>query len=149
MWHFSADGRVKNETRSHNKGDEDAARHGRVNDCLPESNIVTSLLGLHNFKPKIDDYAWEMAPGDYLVLASDGVADANLEAQRSAYERHEPWQRINGEITTRHLSSIISRSGGAVDATARIRDYTLRQMATHRGKADNTTVVVLQYGIDS
>jgi len=149
VWHFSADGRVKNETRSHNKGDEDAARHGRVNDCLPESNIVTSLLGLHNFKPKIDDYAWEMAPGDYLVLASDGVADANLEAQRSAYERHEPWQRINGEITTRHLSSIISRSGGAVDATARIRDYTLRQMATHRGKADNTTVVVLQYGIDS
>jgi serine/threonine protein phosphatase PrpC len=140
---FDSAGRLKSETRSHNLCDEAAARTGDVNAGLQFSNIITSSVGGDGV-PEVDHYQWDLAPGDVLLFVSDGVADANLEAQRSAALSGKPWDKHSSEVTTEQLSALVAEGGEGWDITARVSQWALGKMAGGDAKADNTTCVALR-----
>jgi len=144
VWHFSKDGRLKNETHPHNLGDQLAAKSGDPNAGLQYSNVLTTCLGSKSHAPEIEYAKWKVEPGDYLVFGSDGIGDANLAAQKAAFKAGQPWTQDGGTLTNKHLGGLIARSADAMAATEAIRDYALGQMAAGHAKPDNTTVVVVQ-----
>lgn len=143
VWHFSKDGRLKNESETHNYHDKISRETGDPNAMLHMAAAIYEALGSKE-DPDIKYAAWDLEPGDYLVYGSDGICDANLEAQRTAKEEGHPWDRSNSEVTSEALSGLIAQSEGPMDATEAIRDYALQGMADGRGKPDNTTVTVVQ-----
>ena len=143
-WHFAKDGTLRNESKPHNLGDETAEKSGDPNAGLDVSNIITECVGTSD-GPKADHYNWKLQPGDFIVIASDGVVDANLYAQERAFNAGDPWTRHNGEVTTLQLAAVIAGAKDAGSATVAIHDYVFAQMSARKGKPDNVGLGVLQY----
>lgn len=138
---FSRDGTLKAQTEMHNLRDELVKQTGNPNVGLQYSALVQRSLGGDDWRP--DFYRWEVEPGDYLVFASDGLADANLEAQRRAVEQGQPWMETDGAKTTRELGSILQKCTSAEEATEKLLHYAREHMQSGDGKKDNTTICVL------
>ena len=102
----------------------------------------TALLLERGAEPDLQ--RWRVETGDFLVLVSDGVGDAHLQAQRESLEAGEGWKEHHSTVTRRAIGEIIQVASSAEDAAARIRDFALGQMVDGRGKKDNVSVVVLR-----
>ncbi|MBI1946355.1 MAG: SpoIIE family protein phosphatase [Deltaproteobacteria bacterium] len=135
-------GRIKAMTEAHNLGEQLAKQTGDPNAGLNVSNVVTSALGSKS-APKVDVYRWPVAKGDRLVFLSDGVLDANLEAQRAAFAAGKPWKESAGDVTAREVARIVSSSANSAIASQGLVDYARSQVENGRGKPDNVTAVVV------
>ncbi|MEQ9501090.1 MAG: PP2C family serine/threonine-protein phosphatase [Deltaproteobacteria bacterium] len=71
-------------------------------------------------------YRWGVQTGDYLVFGSDGLLDSRL--------------------TEAELGQVLTRAGGAAEATRALRDVVSERMKTKEGKPDNLTVLVVRVG---
>lgn len=90
----------------------------------PQQGYLTHALGLSPEGPNPEDYLWTLAPGDWLVLATDGLLDAELDA--AAYAR------------------CLGQARDAEHAVNRLASLVLRRMGTLRAKPDNLTMVVIR-----
>lgn len=145
VYHFDANGVLKNMSEPHNLGDEMARDTGNPNAGVEYAHIVTSALGIEGEAPKLDLYEWKLAPGDYLICTSDGISDAHQLAQYAASKtKTKKWTLSGGDQVAIDLGEILKSSPSAEQATKAIRDYALSQMKKELGKPDNTTVVVLR-----
>jgi serine/threonine protein phosphatase PrpC len=87
----------------------------------PHSGCLGHAIGLVPEGAAPEVYRWNVEPGDWLVMATDGLLDSGLsEAQ---------------------LGAIFARATDPEDAVNRLCTTVLRRMATFRGKPDNLTVV--------
>ncbi len=143
VYHFGPDGKLKNETKAHNLGDMMAEMSGNPNDGLRQSNIVTESLGQKDGVSKPDIYRWKVGPGDYLLYTSDGIADANLSAQKKDVAAGKPWARHNQAVTAGELGAIVAKKTPEA-ATQAVMDYALGNMKEGKAKPDNTTAVVVR-----
>jgi serine/threonine protein phosphatase PrpC len=142
---FSKDGTLKAHTTPHNYHEEMYQQTGDVNAGLRWANGITRSVGGDDpaFQ-KPDLYEWDVKPGDYLLFLSDGVTDANLQAQKDAARTDHPFTRMNGELTEEQLGEVLRGSKGAEDATANVAKFALDHVVSGAGKPDNTTAVVVQ-----
>ncbi len=135
-------GRIKAQTEAHNFGDILAKQTGDPNAGLNVANVVTSTLGGKSLS-KVDVYRWPVEKGDRLVFVSDGVLDANLEAQRAAFAAGTPWKETAGDVTARDIARIVSGAPNSAIASQGLVDYARSQVEGGRGKPDNVTAVVV------
>lgn len=135
-------GRIKAQTEAHNFGDVLAKQTGDPNAGLNVANVVTSALGGKS-APKVDVYRWPVEQGDRLVFVSDGVLDANLEAQRAAFDAGKPWKETAGDVTARDIARIVSGAPNSAIASQGLVDYARSQVEGGKGKPDNVTAVVV------
>ncbi len=140
---FDKNGRLKGQTEAHNLGDEMAKRSGDPNAGLKVANVITACLGGDN--PQADYSRFNVEKGDVIVCVSDGVADANLSAQKKDFAAGKPWSELNGERTTREIASLIPGKDAA-GVTQAIIDYAKEHVLDGRGKSDNVTASVLVVG---
>jgi serine/threonine protein phosphatase PrpC len=108
---FDARGHLKNETRPHELGP-------------PNAGCLEHALGLVPEGPNAETYRWTLAPGDWVLLASDGLLDSGLS---------------NDE-----LGQLITGATDAEDATNRLTTTILRRMSTFRAKPDNLTLALVR-----
>ncbi len=85
---------------------------------------LTHALGLAPEGPNPEDYVWTLEPGDWLVLATDGLLDAELDAATFARQ--------------------LVQAKSAEHAVNRLASLVLRRMSTLRAKPDNLTLVVVR-----
>lgn len=90
----------------------------------PQQGYLTHALGLSPEGPNPEDYVWALEPGDWLVLATDGLLDAELDA--AAYAR------------------CLGPAKDAEHAVNRLASLVLRRMGTLRAKPDNLTMAVIR-----
>lgn len=109
--HFSKRGEPKGATVPQ---EFDGANQG----CLKHA------IGLEPEGSAPETYRWTLAPGDWLVLASDGLLDAGLD--------------------DKEVGALLVESTGAEDAVNRIATTVLRRMGTFRAKPDNLTLIALR-----
>ena len=109
--HFDAKGKRKQQTELH-------VLEGT------HQGYLTHALGLSPEGANPEDYLWTLEPGDWLVLATDGLLDAELD-----------------EAT---FARLLSQASSAEQAVNRIASLVLRRMGTMRAKPDNLTMVVLR-----
>lgn len=137
-------GHVKKQTEPHNLGDEIARDTGDPNRGLGSANLVTSALGQGGGTPRLDVSVWPVEPGDRLVFLSDGVLDANLPAQKRAFEAGTPWTETAGDKTIREVGRLVAASEDPVASTQAVVDYARTQVVNGDGKKDNLTAVVVR-----
>ncbi len=82
---------------------------------------------------------WELAPGNRLVAATDGLGDA-----REGEEM--PTGTWHADRCADHVARILGGSSDVVDSVSSLVGYTLDQTAEGYGKPDNIAVVVLSVG---
>lgn len=141
---FDKNGKLKGATEAHNLGDIMAKQTGDPNAGLNVANVITSCIG-GNEAPQADYSKLNVVKGDVIVCVSDGVADANLSAQKRDFQAGKPWTELNGEKTTRDIGDIVRArtSGGPAAITQAIIDYARAQVENGSGKKDNVTATVL------
>ncbi len=137
--HYDRNGRLKNEAETHNFGDQLAKQAGDPNAGLQYANVILTSVGGKN-APEVASFHWQAEPGDYLVIASDGLLDANLQAQK----RERNWTRTNGAVTAEQIGGFVRGKPTAMDATRALTDYATSQVVAGAGKPDNLTVAVLR-----
>lgn len=81
-------------------------------------------LGLVPEGASPEAYTWEIEPGDWLLLSTDGLSDSGLEDME--------------------LGKILAGSSSPEDAVNKICTMVLRRMGTFRAKPDNLTVVAVR-----
>ncbi len=108
---FDALGALKNETRPQELGP-------------PNAGCLEHALGLVPEGPNSEHYRWAVAPGDWLVLASDGLLDSGLTAE--------------------DIGGLLAAAKDAEDAANRLTTTILRRMATFRAKPDNLTIALVR-----
>ena len=84
----------------------------------PDSHIITQSLGDSQYPPQPDVIVQQIAPGDKIMLCSDG---------------------LNGMVNTETLRYILGRSGSPADICKE-----LIRTANYNGGEDNITVVLLE-----
>lgn len=108
---FDAEGRIKDHTVLQEAGP-------------PNAGCLAHALGLVPEGLKIDHYTWALAPGDWLVLASDGLLDAGLEHTE--------------------IGALLAEGKSAEEAANRLATTVLRRMSTFRAKPDNLTLLLVR-----
>ncbi len=108
--HFDAKGQKKQQTELH-------VLEGT------HQGYLTHALGLSPEGPNSEDYLWTLEPGDWLVMATDGLLDAELDAATFA--------------------RFLAQASSAEQAVNRLVSVVLRRMGTLRAKPDNLTMVVV------
>lgn len=142
--HYGTEGKIKNQTQSHNLQEELARRSGNPNSGLNYSNVITSCLGGPD-DPTIDSYCWPVGKGDTLVFISDGVADGMLGAHKRDVAAGKPWLKGNGEVTADEIGKMVAKSGGSAEkVTTEVVAWALANMENGKGKPDNTTAVAVR-----
>jgi serine/threonine protein phosphatase PrpC len=151
IWHFAKDGTLKGMTEPDNTCDEMYRITGDPNNpvALKMANGLTSGLGVpRDEQIKVQTVEFQnVQPGDFFLVASDSLCDANLKAQQRDILHSippKPWPELHSEKTTKELCEVLMHAPNAVAATEAVRDYMLKKAASGEGKPDNTTVVVLQ-----
>ncbi len=106
---FGADGSFKAETNTH----EDPLR----------PNVITEAAG--GWKDPICEVTdWQLDPGDWVIVASDGLLDSGL--------------------TNEEIGAVLRGCTTPEEATAALRDLAEARMATGEGKPDNLSIVVVK-----
>lgn len=108
---FGADGTLKNETRPQELGP-------------PNTGCLEHALGLIPEGHNAEHYRWALAPGDWVLLASDGLLDSGLTAE--------------------DIGQMLGQSADAEDAVNRLTTTILRRMSTFRAKPDNLTLALVR-----
>ncbi|MBI2374500.1 MAG: SpoIIE family protein phosphatase [Deltaproteobacteria bacterium] len=90
----------------------------------PNSHVVTEALGSLRRDPRPDIYRWPVAPGDWLVLGSDGLFDA--------------------ELTREDLGERLARAKSPLEATKSLVAEVHDRMERHEAKPDNLTIVIVR-----
>ena len=91
----------------------------------PDHACLKHAVGLEPEGCEPTPYAWELNPGDWLVMGSDGLLDS-------------------GMVESREFGEILVESANAIDAVNKVCTLILRRMGTLRAKPDNLTMVLLQ-----
>ncbi len=136
--HVGKDGTLKAKTILHNLGSMVAA--GQV-ETAPRSaapryaSVLARGLGGNDEEP--DFYDWELAPGDWLVLETDGIGDA-----REFEATEEGTWHADGCATDQ--AAVLHHAKDAEDGARLLLAYALDQMASGYGKPDNVGLVVLK-----
>src|SRR5207244_13178828 len=115
---------------------------------LNVANVVTSCVGSQNGAAQADYTKVAVEKGDIIVCVSDGVADANLVAQKQAFKAGKPWTEHNGEVTQREIGAIVkamsAKGARSAEITQAIIDYAKEHVLDGRGKKDNVTAAVVR-----
>ncbi|MBI4820354.1 MAG: SpoIIE family protein phosphatase [Deltaproteobacteria bacterium] len=90
----------------------------------PNSHVVTEALGSLRREPRADTYRWPVAPGDWLVLGSDGLFDA--------------------ELSKDQIGDRLAAAKTPLDATRSMIEEIHDRMERYQAKPDNLTIVVLR-----
>ncbi|HEY4220731.1 MAG TPA: hypothetical protein VGO62_05295, partial [Myxococcota bacterium] len=110
------------------------------------ANVVTAALGAES--ATADYSAVKVEKGDVIVCVSDGVADANLAAQKAAKAAGKPWTELNGVRTNREIGDLIhglnQKGARSAEMTQAIIDYAKQHVEDGRGKKDNVTACVMR-----
>ncbi len=88
------------------------------------SGCLTHALGLVPEDAAPDAYEWELEPGDWVILCSDGLLDAGLSEEE--------------------VGKTLQASENAEDALNKLCKKVLRMMVTFKAKPDNLTVVAIR-----
>lgn len=91
----------------------------------PDHACLKHAVGLEPEGCEPTPYAWELNPGDWLVMGSDGLLDS-------------------GMVESREFGEILVESANAIDAVNKVCTLILRRMGTLRAKPDNLTMLLLQ-----
>ncbi len=131
-------GKLKEKTKLHNLGSSIAA--GEVPDAPPSvahqfASALSRGLGTENDLP--DLYTWDLAPGDRVLLETDGVGDAREFEQMPVGTWH-------ADRCAEDQARILAHVQGAPDTAATLVAYALDQMADRYGKPDNIGLAVLE-----
>jgi serine/threonine protein phosphatase PrpC len=109
--HYGADGAIRARTVMHEMPP-------------PYESCLRHALGLEPEGCEPEPYRWALAPGDWVVLASDGLLDSGLAEEA--------------------LPSILARASSAEAAVNTIATRTIRRMGYLRAKPDNLSVVAVR-----
>lgn len=131
------DGRLKAATPLHNMGARisrgEVAEVPRVL-ALHFAAGLTRGLGAEDSSPDIQ--CWDLAPGDRLVIATDGLGDA--------HEMEEtPFGSWHAEACALRAAEIVAAAEDEAAAVSALVGYALDQASDRRGKPDNIGIGVL------
>jgi serine/threonine protein phosphatase PrpC len=131
-------GNVKERTRLHNLGASITA--GTVTDvpremALQFAGVLTRGVGGDDDAP--DVCKWSLAPGDRLVVATDGLGDARELEQMPPGVWH-------ADQCAEDQARVVSKASSPAEAVRSLVGYALDQMADHYGKPDNIAVAVAE-----
>ncbi len=145
---YDKQGRVKEQTESHNIYDEAAKKASPLSDVdcmLRFAHNISSCLGQVDQPPKVDAYKWKVEPGDYVVFFSDGVGDLKLQAQKNDLKAGKSWTRPNGDVAAEEIGRVVAKAGSAEAAAQAVaRDFAGDQVRSGEGKPDNAAAVVVR-----
>jgi serine/threonine protein phosphatase PrpC len=129
--HFDKAGRLKN-TGPQDSYEMDIVRQmNDPNAGLRMSSAITRALGQPDdleLDRAADTFAWKLDAGDYLVTATDGLLDANLEAQKKSVQQGVPWTQNHGDVTNDQIGALARVALGADDLARSLLDYTTTAM---------------------
>lgn len=111
-FHFDAQGRPLGQTVKH----EVPTPYG--------VGALTHAVGLEPEGHHAETYTWSLAPGHWVLMASDGLLDAGLSV--------DDW------------AEVLLESGGAEAAVNALAQRVLRRMALMQAKPDNLTIVAFR-----
>ena len=91
----------------------------------PDHACLKHAVGLEPEGCEPTPYAWDLQPGDWLLMGSDGLLDS-------------------GMVESDELAKILSETDSAIDVVNKVCTLILRRMGTLRAKPDNLTVLLLR-----
>ena len=135
--HAAADGTMRHATVLHNMGFRvSRGEHVEIPRALALHFAAgrTRGLGAEDYTP--DYYEWKLAPGDRLIVATDGIGDCHELEEMPIGEWH-------AEQCAEQISRIAASAPSDTDAVASLAGYALDQASDRRGKPDNIAVGVI------
>lgn len=134
----ASDGRIKARTRLHNLG---ARLYEPRRSIALVANYLEHAIGVES-EPLVEWYPWTTERGDWLVLFTDGLGDANQIAQECYPDE---FREYHGEVTAAAIARIVAAARDPAAAARDLRAYAAAMVEDGSGKADNVSVVVQRF----
>lgn len=136
--HLGPNGELRARTRLHNVGAKAAAgEQSGIPPLIAHRFAAVLSRGLGGEDSSHDLETWELAPGDRLVVGTDGLGDAReLEDM--------PTGTWHADVCSEDIARIVGATADCPAAVAALVGYSLDQAADRHGKPDNIGVGVLR-----
>jgi serine phosphatase RsbU (regulator of sigma subunit) len=88
---------------------------------ISELHCEGGLLGVAGLEPEFDEYQRELAPGDKVILYTDGlenafICDRDADTERADYSEHlQQWARLDADGFVAAVNNYLDREEGSLN----------------------------------